>query len=180
MSGWRFAIVIEAFLWRTDKKMSEFVRAMTDPETTSGEIWMTSRKFGMWLWAKTLFLLFHERHITKAAPSVVSERVDCWLPHRPPANIAHHDRLSTLMSHCGCAVIFQDSLWNLRGVIRSGRPCFPLKKWFYGIPCGQRHLLCHPITLWKNLQLTINPMKADLPQISELILRKDFFKSKTK
>ena len=121
-----------------------------------------------------------ETYITKAAPSVVSERVDCWLPHRPPANIAHHDRLSTLMSHCGCAVIFQDSLWNLRGVIRSGRPCFPLKKWFYGIPCGQRHLLCHPITLWKNLQLTINPMKADLPQISELILRKDFFKSKTK
>ena len=86
---------------------------------------------------------------TKAAPSVVSERVDCWLPHRPPANIAHHDRLSTLMSHCGCAVIFQDSLWNLREVIRSGWPCFPLKRWLYGTPCGQRHLLCHPITLWK-------------------------------
>ena len=68
-----------------------------------------------------------ETYITKAASSVVSERVDCWLPHRPPANIAHHDRLSTLMSHCGCAVIFQDSLWNLRGVIRSGRPCSPWK-----------------------------------------------------
>jgi hypothetical protein len=115
-----------------------------------------------------------ETCITKAAPSVVTERVDCWLPHRPPANIAHHDHLSTLISHCGCAIIFQDSLWNLRKVIRSGRPCFPLKKWLYGIPCGQRHLLCHPITLWKNLHLTINPMKAVLPQRSELILRKVF------
>ena len=64
---------------------------------------------------------------TKAAPSVVSERVDCWLPHRPPANIAHPDRLPTPISRSGSVFICQDSLWHLREVIRSGRPCSPWK-----------------------------------------------------
>eukprot|EP00978_Attheya_sp_CCMP212_P046913 scaffold419628_cov51-Attheya_sp.AAC.1 len=75
---------------------------------------------------------FHERHITKAAPSVVSERVDCWLPHRAPTYIAHHDRLSTPISRSGSVVICQDSLWHLREVIRSGRPCFPLESGVMG------------------------------------------------
>jgi hypothetical protein len=64
---------------------------------------------------------------TKAAPSVVSERVDCWLPHRLPTNIAHQYRLPTPISRSGSVFICQDSLWHLREVIRSGRPCSPWK-----------------------------------------------------
>ena len=64
---------------------------------------------------------------TKAAPSVVSERVDCWLPHRLPTNIAHQYRLPTPISRSGSVFVCQDSLWHLREVIRSGRPCSPWK-----------------------------------------------------
>eukprot|EP00978_Attheya_sp_CCMP212_P010489 scaffold25409_cov37-Attheya_sp.AAC.3 len=59
----------------------------------------------------------------------------------PPARSkSHHDRLPTPISRSGSVDICQDSLWHLREVIRSDRPCFPLK-----------------VVLWDNMRVMIPP-----------------------